>query len=111
MVILLIFVVASNNSIAILNFNILGLALILLIFNIISYGIGYLVGRILKPTQEYKSYIFTIGMKEFGIATAVALKFFGGEVAVPAAIYGIIILITGPIIAKISKNLFPKSNP
>jgi len=104
MVILLIFVVASNNSTAILNINILGLALILLIFNLISYGIGYFVGRIVKPAQEYKSYIFTIGMKEFGIATAVAFKFFGGEVAVPAAIYGIIILITAPIIAKMLKD-------
>jgi len=43
-------------------------------------------------------------MKEFGVATAVALQFFGSKVAVPIAIYGIIILITVPIIAKMLKN-------
>jgi len=43
-------------------------------------------------------------MKEFGVATAVALQFFGSKVAIPIAIYGIIILITAPIIARILKN-------
>ncbi|MCH8067388.1 MAG: bile acid:sodium symporter family protein [Nanoarchaeota archaeon] len=103
MVILLIFVVAANSAEAILDVSILGLVLLLLIFNFFGYFIGYLTAKILK-IKEFKSYIFTIGMKEFGVATAVALQFFGSKVAIPIAIYGIIILITAPIIAKILRN-------
>jgi len=102
MVILLIFVVAANSAEAILDLSVIVLVLLLIIFNLFGYFTGYLTARIFK-IKEYKSYIFTIGMKEFGIATAVALQFFGSKAAIPAAIYGIIMLITAPLIAKMLK--------
>lgn len=103
MVIILIFVVASNSSKEILDISILGLVFLLLLLNLLGYLTGYLTAKILR-IKEFKSYIFTIGMKEFGVATAVALQFFGSEAAIPAAVYGIIMLITAPIVAKVLKN-------
>ena len=103
MVILLIFIVASKSGEEILNFSLIGLALILLALNLLGYGAGYLVARILH-ISEVKSYIFTIGMKEFGIATAVAIQFFGSGAAIPAAMYGIIMLVTAPIMTRILRD-------
>ena len=103
MVILLIFAVASNSAEQILDTSLIGLALILLTLNLSGYGAGYLAARILR-IKEVKSYIFTIGMKEFGIATAVAVQFFDSDAAVPAAIYGVIMLVTAPIMTRILRN-------
>lgn len=103
MVILLIFVVASKSGDEILDVSLIGLGFILLTLNILGYGSGYLVARILK-ISEVKSYIFTIGMKEFGIATAVAIQFFGSGAAIPAAMYGIIMLVTAPFATKILRD-------
>lgn len=103
MVILLIFVVASANSSAILDVSIISLVLIMLLFNILNYGVGFTIGKLFK-VKEFKSFIFSIGMKEFGVATAVALQFFSSQAALPAAVYGIIMLITSPILAKFLKK-------
>lgn len=103
MVILLIFIVASKSGKEILDVSLIGLGLIVLTLNLLGYATGYLVARILK-IPEVKSYIFTIGMKEFGIATAVAIQFFGSSVAIPAAMYGIIMLVTAPLMTRILRD-------
>jgi len=104
MVILLIFTVASSNAEAILNVGIIWLAGLLLILNLSGYLIGFLVGRLMVPKEDFKTYTFAIGMKEFGVGTAVALQFFGPEVALPSAIYGIIMLISAPTLIKLFRR-------
>jgi predicted Na+-dependent transporter len=44
--------------------------------------------------------VFTIGMKEFGVAMAVALAFFPAKTALPATLYGVIMLVTTPLLVK-----------
>jgi predicted Na+-dependent transporter len=39
-------------------------------------------------------------MKEFGVATAVALSFLPSRSALPAAVYGVIMLVTAPYLVK-----------
>lgn len=95
---------ASSNANALLNVSIVWLALLLLILNLSGYLIGFVAGKLMRPRAEYKTYTFTIGMKEFGVGTAVALQFFEPNVALPSAIYGVIILITAPILTKLFKR-------
>jgi len=104
MVILLIFTVASSSAEAILNASIIWLVVLLLTLNLSGYIIGFIVGKLIRSEGDFKTYMFTIGMKEFGVGAAVALQFFGPEAALPSAVYGIIMLITAPILIKINKR-------
>ncbi|MEM3737403.1 MAG: bile acid:sodium symporter family protein [Candidatus Bathyarchaeia archaeon] len=104
MVILLIFTVASGNAEVILNMSIIWLAVLLLVLNLSGYLIGFITGKLVMPNGELKTYMFTIGMKEFGVGAAVALQFFDPEVALPSTVYGIIMLITAPILVRIIKR-------
>lgn len=104
MVILLILAVASSNTRTILEPSILPLAFSLLALNLLGYLTGFTLGKALKYEGGSEIYTFTVGMKEFGVGTAVALKFFGAEAAIPSAIYGIIMLLTAPALIKILRK-------
>ncbi|MGQ9469726.1 MAG: bile acid:sodium symporter family protein [Nitrososphaerales archaeon] len=104
MVILLIFIVASGNASIFLNLSMLWLALLLLILNLSGYIIGFIIGKMMKPKEEFRTYTFTIDMKEFGVGTAIALQLFGPEAAIPSSVYGIIMLITAPILVKVLRK-------
>ncbi|WP_309492516.1 bile acid:sodium symporter family protein [Candidatus Hecatella orcuttiae] len=104
MVVLLIFTVASSNAEAILSIGVIWLAVLLLILNLSGYLIGSLAGKLMKFEGGSKTYMFTVGMKEFGVGTAVALQFFSPEVALPSAVYGMIMLITAPFLVKLLKK-------
>lgn len=52
--------------------------------------------------QEVNTYLFTVSKKEFGIAAAfVAASGLPSEIAIPAAFFAVIQMITSPIVAKI----------
>jgi BASS family bile acid:Na+ symporter len=100
MVILLIFIVAAANAGSILQVGMIGTAVLLLVLNVSGYALGWLTGRIVAPRDDRRPFIFTVGMKEFGVATAVALNFFPGRAALPAAVYGVLMLITAPYLVR-----------
>jgi predicted Na+-dependent transporter len=84
--------------------NILPLTFSLLTLNFLGYFTGFTIGKILKYKGSSAIYPFTVGMKEFGVGTAVTLQFFGAEAAIPSAIYGIIMLLTAPALIKLFRR-------
>jgi BASS family bile acid:Na+ symporter len=100
MVIFLIFIVAAANAGEILNPNVLGLAALLLALNLIGYAAGWGTALLVDRKGDRRPYVFTVGMKEFGVATAVALSFLPSRSALPAAVYGVIMLVTAPYLVK-----------
>lgn len=71
-----------------------------LALNLASYAGGYVLFRLLQaPDMAVRAAVFTTGMREFGVAAAIATA------AVPAAapvagLYGILILITAPLLVR-----------
>jgi predicted Na+-dependent transporter len=106
-VILLIFVVGGSIASFTLDIGIVWLALGCLIFNLIGYFCGYLISRLLnQPPAQTIALIFTSGMREFGIATAVALNFLPTGAALAPALYGLIMMLSASILAaRLKKGL------
>ncbi|MHB8618234.1 MAG: bile acid:sodium symporter family protein [Chloroflexota bacterium] len=66
-----------------------------------GYGLGWLLGRALRlPPGARATAILTGGMREFGIATAVALAFLPRGAAAVPALYGILMLICSTALAR-----------
>lgn len=113
MVVLLVFAVAAGtrpallaNPIAIIAPTLIGSAALLAVGLIAGWGAGHLGGF---NTPERHSLLFTTGMREFGVATAVALAFFDPLTAVLPALYGIIMMITTSRIARhLAERHLPK---
>lgn len=98
MVILLVLAVAAGtrpallaNPTAIIGPTLIGSSALLAVGLIAGWAAGHLGGF---NTPEQHSLLFTTGMREFGIATAVALAFFDPLTAILPAVYGIIMMIT-----------------
>jgi predicted Na+-dependent transporter len=96
--------VASSNTQTILEPSVLPLAFSLLALNLLGYLTGFTLGKVLKYDGGSAIYTFTVGMKEFGVGTAVALQFFGANAAIPSAIYGMIMLLTAPALVKLLRK-------
>ena len=65
----------------------------------LSYAVGFVAGWVMRfPRAVRRAIIFPIGMREFGIATAVALTV-TPEAAGVAGVYGVLVMITGPALA------------
>lgn len=80
-------------------FVIAGAALLL---NLIGYLVGMASRLITIDRKEVITYIFTVSKKEFSIAAAfVAASGLPSEIAIPAAFFAVIQMITSPIAAKI----------
>lgn len=80
-------------------FVIAGAALCL---NLIGYLLGMASRLLTNDRQEVIAYLFTVSKKEFSIAAAfVAASGLPSEIAIPAAFFAVIQMITSPIAAKI----------
>ncbi|HEY6378744.1 MAG TPA: bile acid:sodium symporter [Candidatus Dormibacteraeota bacterium] len=98
-VVLVVFVAAGTARDLIGSLALLGAAGACLVLQAMSYGIGLGVGRLLRlPRAVGRAVLFPMGMREFGIATAVALSVAPGSTAV-AGVYGILVMVTGPALA------------
>ncbi|MDE3076208.1 MAG: bile acid:sodium symporter [Chloroflexota bacterium] len=68
--------------------------------NLFGYLIGWLLGRPLRfGAAQRRAAILSCGMREFGVATAVAITFLPAGAAGVPAIYGLIMLVTAATIA------------
>ena len=94
--VLLLVMVAAANARSQLAAGVLAVAALLLLFNLVGYGVGWLAGRFITRGGDVRPYVFVIGMKEFGVAMAVALTFFPAKTVLPATLYGVIMLVTAP---------------
>lgn len=70
--------------------------------NLIGYLVGMSARLITDDRKELIAYLFTVSKKEFSIAAAfVAASGLPSEIAIPAAFFAVIQMITSPIAAKI----------
>lgn len=94
MVVLLVFAVAGGGRQAglpsLAEVALLGLFAFLLMA--VGFGAGWLAG-FRTDRGDRLTLVFTTGMREFGIATAVALSFFGTEAALFPALYGVLVMV------------------
>ena len=78
------------------------IALSALALNLIGYAVGMIAKLFAEDRSELIAYLFTCSKKEFSIAAAfVAASGLPSEIAVPAAFFAVIQMITSPIAAKI----------
>lgn len=104
-VIVLIFVVGGSLANFALNLNLLWLALACLIFNLVGYALGWIISKIFRlHLLQTTALIFSSGMREFGIATAVALNFLPVGAALAPAIYGLIMMFSASLLANALKR-------
>ena len=77
------------------------IALAALALNLIGYAVGMIAKLFAEDREELIAYLFTTSKKEFSIAAAfVAASGLPSEIAVPAAFFAVIQMITSPIAAK-----------
>lgn len=104
-VILLIFVVGG--SLARFGFSpeVGWLALACLGFNLAGYGLGLAISRLShQKLPQTIALVFSSGMREFGIATAVALDFLPPGAALAPALYGLIMMLSASLLASYFKK-------
>ncbi|MDX2266063.1 MAG: bile acid:sodium symporter family protein [Hyphomicrobiales bacterium] len=78
------------------------IALAALTLNLIGYAVGFISKVFVTDRQELIAYLFTVSKKEFSIAAAfVVASGLPSEIAVPAAFFAVIQMITSPIAAKL----------
>lgn len=77
------------------------IALAALSLNLIGYAVGMIAKLFAADREELIAFLFTTSKKEFSIAAAfVAASGLPSEIAVPAAFFAVIQMITSPIVAK-----------
>jgi len=103
-VIVLIFTVSAN-VVDLITFDLLLVYVpVCLMLNLWGYLSGYVMGKIIhSPPSVTRVFIFTNGMREFGIGTAISLSFFNPTVAIASAIYGIIMMLTSASLSRLIK--------
>lgn len=104
-VIILIFVVGGSLASFGLSREVLWLALACLGFNLSGYLLGYLTGLAFKQSApQTTALIFSSGMREFGIATTVAINFLPAGAALAPALYGFIMMTSASLLVGRLKN-------
>ena len=101
---LLLLAVVGPNAATILGYGwyAIVIALAALTLNLIGYAVGFVAKVFVADRQELIAYLFTVSKKEFSIAAAfVAASGLPSEIAVPAAFFAVIQMMTSPIAAKI----------
>jgi BASS family bile acid:Na+ symporter len=98
-VVLVVFVAAGSARDIVASLSLLGALGVCAALQAVGYGAGLGLARSLRLRRpEARALVFPIGMREFGIATAVALSVAPASAAV-AGIYGIMVMVTGPALA------------
>ncbi|HET8817633.1 MAG TPA: bile acid:sodium symporter [Pseudidiomarina sp.] len=82
-----------------------------LCLNLMGYLVGMTSRLFTNDRQEMITYLFTVSKKEFSIAAAfVAASGLPPEIAIPAAFFAVIQMITSPIVAKLLARDMTKIN-
>lgn len=108
MVVVLIFIVVGNATEEI-NASSWSRLLMMIAASLVLVGAGVLLGwlaaalfKLDQPTS--RALVFTTGMREFGVASAVSLAFFDAQTALFPAIYGVVMMLTTAWIARILRR-------
>lgn len=101
---MLLLAVVGPNTETILGYGwyALVIALAAFVLNLIGYAVGMTAKVFVEDRGELIAYLFTCSKMEFSIAAAfVAASGLLSEIAVPAAFFAVIQMITSPIAAKL----------
>ncbi|HZQ38433.1 MAG TPA: bile acid:sodium symporter [Dehalococcoidia bacterium] len=99
-VLLLLFIVAGTARPVLLSADLLAAVALSLLLNLAGYAAGWLLFRALRePDLAVCAAVFGLGMREFGVAAVLATAVLPDAAAV-AAVYGIVILITAPLLVR-----------
>ena len=85
--------------------------LIVMIHNLLGLGIGYLVGRLLRPQQPKRVALsIEVGMQNSGLATSLAVMHFASFplATIPGAVFSVWHNISGAIVARIYSRMMGK---
>ncbi|EJU0637219.1 bile acid:sodium symporter family protein [Salmonella enterica] len=83
-----------------------------LALNLSGYAVGYVAKVFVTDREELIAYLFTVSKKEFSIAAAfVVASGLPSEIAVPAAFFAVIQMLTSPIAAKLLASRSPAPAP
>jgi BASS family bile acid:Na+ symporter len=100
----LLMAVVGPNAETIISYGLYSLviALAALTLNLMGYAFAYTTKFFIKDREELIAYLFVVSKKEFSIAAAfVVASGLPREIAVPAAFFAVIQMITSPLAAKL----------
>ncbi len=104
-VVLLIFIVGGSLSGYTLNFEVVIVGLACIAFNLGGYLLGLLIWYFSnRKSSNLAALVFSSGMREFGIATTLALNFLPTGAALAPALYGLFMMLSASFIATRFKN-------
>ena len=99
-VIMLIFVVGGSIASFKLELNLVWLVLACVVFNLSGYLLGFVISLVTgQKLPETLALVFSSGMREFGIATTVALNFLPLGAALAPALYGLLMMLSASLLA------------
>lgn len=99
-VLALLFVIAGAARPVLLSTDLFAAVVLSLGFNLVGYAAGWLLFRLLRePELAVCAGVFGLGMREFGVAAALAAATLPAAGAV-VAVYGIVVLITAPLLVR-----------
>jgi BASS family bile acid:Na+ symporter len=99
-VLALLFIVAGSTRSVLLSADAAVALALCLALNLAGYAAGWLLFRLRRaPELAVRAAVFTSGMREFGVAAAVATSALPAAVPV-AGLYGILILLTAPLLVR-----------
>jgi predicted Na+-dependent transporter len=106
-VVLLIFIVGGSIRGYTLNFEVIMVGLSCIAFNLGGYLIGLLIWYFSnRQSSNLVALVFSSGMREFGIASTLALNFLPAGAALAPALYGLFMMLSASFIAtRFKKNL------
>ncbi len=100
-IILIVGGVVSVNAQKLLEVGLL-IAAVVIIHNLLGYGLGFMLAKILKMnTSKATAISIEVGMQNSGLATSLAMLHFGAAAAIPGAIFSVWHNISGSITANI----------
>jgi len=100
------FIVFICSLVAALNRNFISqmsmfILLIVFLLNISGYSLGYAVAKLAKLNiKRRRTLSIEIGMQNAGLGTVLALKYFSEQVALPAALFVIVSVVTSALLAR-----------
>lgn len=109
-VLLVVFVGAGQAHHLIFSGAILPAILLCIALQAVGYTVGSLFGLVVRaPLQIRQALLFPIGMREFGIAIAVALSVAPASAGL-AGLYGVILMIGAPLVARVWRRQHPEDS-
>ena len=103
-IILIVGGVVSVNEAKIIEVGLM-VAIVVIIHNLLGYGLGFVISKIMKmEISKAKAISIEVGMQNSGLATSLAITHFGAAAAIPGAVFSVWHNISGSIVANYLAN-------